>query len=405
MSIAGEASVEGAELSRQVEQILGEPVGFTDGWSINRIREDGAIDAYIPRQRLDVEGIPVDPLNVDRLIGLFNDYAKETGGTGQRDAIVVGHVRSEALYTLDGFHRYDVQGLRGVGIMHCTLEPNLTYEQVVQRRLEYANTHPEVEFPRQVELAQSIWERTAWSETIPNVLTAFRAVQEDYALDRASAADVPLIDSLPEDTYAEICEWVRTLAKSWGLSPKEIREKLSESEGFDRELMRFVYQRPGRPPAGRIGLGHIAVITETYPGEPDLQGIIVEEIIKHELTIPESRKLVDEIESGAPITAADARSIIMGIDVRSLKRQTRKKIGGTSRAARTEGRSLSIFSEEHARQLTIGEFLGMLDKTLPEVIEASEASPLSPSELDMALNLSLQLADLVAAAAERANRP
>src|SRR3989344_1110249 len=245
-------------LTGEVAELLGMPTEAIAGWDINRIREDGAIDANIPLDQMDVAGVPTDPKNVKRLVALFDERAAEVGGTGQRDPIVIGHVPGDGLYVLDGFHRHETQVLRGVTHLHSTVEPNLTYDQVVQRRLEYANTHTEIEFARQVDWVQSAWERTPWSDTIPSVLTAFRAHQDDYAEEETD--DVALIDSLEDDVYEQIRNWVATQSRAWNLTPRQIRENLAKVEMFDKELLPLVYKGPGQPPTGRIGLRHVEVI-------------------------------------------------------------------------------------------------------------------------------------------------
>lgn len=398
--MSAEVLTDTPEIYDQVEQLLGEAQGFTNGWIVNRIRDDQAVDAYIPIGKIDTGEIPVDPKNVERLLGLMIDYAKKSGGTGQRDPIVVGHVRGEALYTMDGFHRCAVQRARNIPLLHCTVEPNLTYEQVVNRRLEYANTHPEVEFARQVELVQSIWERTPWSAHLPNVLTAFRAVQDDYALDRSAAADASLIDKLPNDIYDAICAWVYDLSKTWGYTPKEIRDNLAKGEGFSPELMRLVYQRTGKPPVGRIGLSHVEVITEVYPGEEDIQKVLVDTIIRHELTIPQSRVLVETVESGSPLTDVDALGIIMDLNIRDLKAKSSVKNAKKTPSRNNNQGRISLFNPETARLLSADEFLKIISDTLPEVLATLEDDTPSREVIDSALNISLQLANFVAETAE-----
>lgn len=310
-------------LHQQVAGILDVHPDSIADWHINRIRDDGAIDAEVPLTTIDVEGVPTDPRNVEELIKRFDKYEQEVGGTGQRDAVVIGHVPGEAFYMVDGFHRHEVQTLRGKPALHATVEPNLTYEQVVKRRLEYARTHAEIEFARQVDWIQSAWERTPMSEQIPNVLTAFRAFQEDYA--HYKTDDVEQIDALSEQEYATVCEWVAQSSRDWGYTPREIRENLARAESFDPELMQLVYQKKGVPPEGRIGLGHVEAITETYPGEFDFQQEIVSMVIDHQLSVAQTKILIDKIEAHSPSTLANLQKVVKGIDISNIRAEGRTK--------------------------------------------------------------------------------
>ncbi len=311
------------ELREEAARLLRRPIEGIADWRIHRIREDGAIDAHVPLTDLTVMEVPIDPFNVERLIGLFNQRAKEAGGTGQRDAIVAGDVPGEKTYMLDGFHRHTVQRIRGEKWLHSTVEPNLTYEQVVKRQLEYANTHPEIEFARQLEMIQTVWERTPWSEQIPLVLTAFRACQDDYRLKGTS--DIGLIDSLSDDDYLAIREWVTSLCADWGYVPSEIRENLASVESFDPELMRLVYRKRRIPPVGRIGMAHVEEITKAYPYEYDMQRAVVDLVIAHELVPRETALLVKEINQLQALTGIEVAQVAKEINFLELKAKARKR--------------------------------------------------------------------------------
>ena len=360
------------------------------GWHINRVRDDGAVDAYVPICDLSVEGVPVDPLNVERLVKLFDKRAKEKGGTGQRDPIVVGHVPNEAFYVLDGFHRHAVQEIRGQSHLHATIELNLTYEQVVQRRLEYAATHPEVEFSRQIEWIQSAWQRTEWVEDIPNVLTAFRAIQEDYA--HAKTDDVELIDALTEAEYAQICTWVMRMSKEWGLAPAEIREKLASVESFDPELLPKVFKRKGPTPLGRISLQHVAVIKSTYPGEFDMQGAIVDIVATHGLSSQQTALLIDELEMQKPVSIEDLTKAAAGVDFIALKAQTRKSGNRIVRSGSVEGRDFPTVPTGQ----TVSQVLAYIRGQLSFITEEAMSGKLTAEDLDNALEVGVTLAELVA---------
>lgn len=312
-----EFEVDQSLIRRQVAEMLALDEEAIADWRIHRIRDDGLIDADIPLDCIDVQGVPVDEANVHRLMGLLDTYEAEVGGTGQRDAVVIGNVRGEAAYMVDGFHRHAAQTVRGKQYINAVVEPDLTYEQVVKRRIEYAHTHTEIEFARQVEWMQSVWERTDWAGQLPNVLTAFRAFQSDYALHKTD--DVALIDGLTDEDYQHIRHWVKTKSEEWGYTPAQIRERLALVESFDPELMKLVYQRKGTPPEGRIGLGHVEVITETYGGEFDMQKVIAEAIIAHGLTIAEAKLLIEKAESTGPISSEDLLEALSDVDIEELK--------------------------------------------------------------------------------------
>lgn len=368
-------------------------------WEINRVREDGAIDAYVPIGQLDVVDIPVDPVNVRRLVGLFDDRAAEVGGTGQRDPVVVGHVADEAFYMLDGFHRHHVQTLRQETHLHATVEPNLTYEQVVKRRLEYANTHPEIEFPRQVEMVQSIWDRTPWAELIPNVVTAFRAFQDDYAFE--GTEDVALIDALDEDTYQKVREWVSTVSREWGYTPAEIRENLARVENLDPDLVRLVYKKQGATPAGRINLQHAELITEAYGGEFDMQQAVAEIIIEQELTVAQTQRLLRVLEEDNPVYAEDIRETAEKIDFLGLKAKAKAATKGGRVVNRRNG---SDSSNTHAQvgAVVLGEgaprptVLSAIRQMLPEMQDRALSGEWDAEDVRDALEISLGLAEALA---------
>ncbi len=376
-------------LGDKVAQLLGVAPNELDGWQFNRIREDGAIDAYVPLEVVEVMDVPTDPRNIQRLIGLFDDRAKEVGGTGQRDPVVIGHVPSDAFYMLDGFHRHEVQTQRGESHLHATVEPNLTYEQVIKRRLEYAHTHPEIEFARQVEWMQSVWERTLWSETIPNVLTAFRAFQDDYAFDQTD--DIGQIDSLSEEVYQQIRKWVAEQSKEWGYTPLQIRESLARVESFDRDLMHLVYQKVGPPPAGRISLKHVEVITDTYPGEFDIQKAVVDFIIDRELNAAQTEVFINELEKDNPLGQEDVYESAQKFDFLQLKARSMKTKTTMSKTnRRTEG------SSDFEHDVEVTDIMEALRKSLPQLKKRVTEGVWNPTDTENALEITLALSEILA---------
>lgn len=383
-------------LAGEVAGLLGVTAKALAGWEINRIREDGAIDANIPLDQMDVAGVPTDPKNVKRLVGLFDERAEEVGGTGQRDPIVVGHVPGDGFYVLDGFHRHETQTQRSVSHLHSTVEPNLTYDQVVQRRLEYAHTHPEIEFARQVEWVQSAWDRTQWSETMPSVLTAFRAFQDDYA--EEETPDVEVIDNLEEDVYEQVRTWVATQSRAWGLTPRQIRENLAKVEMFNRDLLPLVYKGPGQAPAGRIGLSHVEVITGTYAGEVDIQQAVVDLVVNERLNAGQTASMIRQIEDSAPMTPADVRKAAKKIDFVELKgTKERSRPAGFGNVS--SGR-VAVRAEVEVEP-TVSAMLSDMRGRLPEIQADAEEGNWGAKDKDNALEISLVFAEILAQATEQ----
>lgn len=347
-------------LHREVATTFGVELTELAGWHINRIRPDGAIDAEVPLASIDVDAVPTDPENIERLIGLFDEYAEEAGGTGQRDAVVIAHVPGEGFFMVDGFHRHGVQTQRGEPRLNGVVEPNRTYEQVVKRQLEYARKHPEVEFARQVEWMQSVWDRSELSEQIPNVLTAFRAFQDTYADNKTD--DVELIDALSDADYEAVREWVKEKSQEWGYTPKQIREKLARAESFDPELMQLVYQKKGNPPEGRIGLGHVEAVTEIYGYEFEIQKEVVQLVVEHQLTVAQTQLLIGKIENHSPATAAQVRKIAKSIDIRAIRAESR--IRGTG------GKPVNA-SLAQARKASDQDLLGVVRERLDSMSTAA----------------------------------
>lgn len=371
-----------------VADLLGIDIHEIAEWQINRIRDDGAIDAYIPLSNLNVEGVPTDPANVKRLVKLFNDRAKEIGeGTGQRDPIVVGHVPGDGFYVLDGFHRHEVQRQRSVTYLHATIEPNLTFEQVVQRRLEYANTHPEIEFARQVEWVQSAWDRTPWSEYIPNVLTAFRAFEDDYFFDGTD--DVTLIDSLDDVTYENIRNWIAVQCKVWGYTPKEIRDNLTKVDLFNRDLLHLIYKGKGYPPLGRIGLQHVRAILDVYSGETDMHEAVVSIILKYKLTVAQTQEFIKQVERRSPLTGEDlirASHSINFAEIKNISNSRKKRLGfGVIHSAR----------ENESEAMNVQELLKEIKDVLPALQNDAHSRKWSTAETNTALDIAVVFAEIV----------
>lgn len=386
-----EASFERFEqpLTKEAARLLGVPFFELVDWQVNRIREDGAIDAYVPLEIVDVANVPTDPRNVKRLVNLFEERAEEVGGTGQRDPVVIGHVPGDAFYMLDGFHRHEVQLQRGQSHLHATVEPSLTYEQVVKRRLEYAHTHPEVEFARQVEWMQSVWEKTPWSETVPNILTAFRAFQDDYAYDHTD--DIELIDSLSEDMFQQIRRWVSEQSKEWGYTPAQIRENLAKVESFDPSLMSLVYQKVGPPPAGRISLKHVEVITATYPGEFDLQKAVADIIVDRELSVVHTEALISALEHDNPVTPQDVYESAQKVDFLRLKARSVKPKPSTTNTSKRNGVAADLPPDLDASGV-----MAAMRKLLPQIKKRASNGLWGAGEKEDALEIAVTLSEILA---------
>lgn len=310
-----------------VAEKIQEPAEDLSAWKINRIRDDGAVDLYLPHEQIDSEGVPLDEGNIEYLIDLFDERAAETGGSGQRDAVVAGHVIGRGVMMLDGFHRKEVQSRRGVDYLHVTLELGLTYEDVVRRRLEYAKTHPEILFSRQVAWVQEVWEETEWCELIPNVLTAFRAFDESYSFGNGS--DVEQIESLNDEQFYAIRRWVKDKSSEWGYSPLEIRENLARVEGVDPELIHLVVNQRGKPPEGKIGLSQLDVVRKTFPGEGDLQLAFANLIIQYQLTIAGCEALADILIDANVMFGDDVIKAVEGVDLTRIGKTKQKGSGRT----------------------------------------------------------------------------
>lgn len=386
----------------EVAAILGEPVRALGGWVINRVREDGVIDAHIPLGQLDVSGVPLDLENVKRLVGLFDERAAEVGGTGQRDAVVVGHVQRDGFYMLDGFHRHETQTRRGVPLLHSTVEPKITYDQVVQRRLEYAHDHPEIEFAREVEWVQGAWERTPWHELMPDAITAFRALKKDYADE--GTEDVALLDSLSEEEFQQVREWVTTQSAAWGYTPRQIREKLAHVEFFAKDLVPLIYRGAGLPPTGRIALTTVDAITETYAGEYQIQGAVVSLVLKHGLNAPQTRVLISKLEDQNVLSAAAVRRVAKSIDFDRIKASSRASRETTSRPGfGVYSRGISGAREAHEDE-TVGETLSYVRGLLPNIQADAESGNWGRKEINDALEISVVLAETVAKVSKTKSR-
>lgn len=379
------------QLRYTVAEFMGVTYEAVGRWHINRIREDGAIDAYLPLDEIQVAGVPTDPGNVNYLVRLLDERTKEVGGSGQRDPVVIGHVPGEGLYMLDGFHRHEAQTIREQTHLHATVEIGLTYEQVVNRRLEYARVHTEVEFARQVEWMQSVWDRTPWCTQIPNVLTAFRAFQEDYALYRTQ--DVPLIDALSDTEYDQICQWVSARSKEWGYTAAEIRKNLARVESFDKGMMHLVWQKNGVPPAGRIGIQHVELLSKVYGGEFDLQQAVVKIIIENELTVAQAEELVRILEQGNPVYATDIDLIARDIDFLALKLIKAKKASQKKNGRHYNPSSLD---REALGNLSVSDALASIRVQLPRIADEIISGNPSKEDVDHALEISLTLTEAVA---------
>lgn len=364
-----------------------------EGWEINRVREDGAIDALVPLSQIDITGVPTDPRNTARLIELFDERAAEVGGTGQRDPVVVGHVPGETFYMLDGFHRHETQTSRGVTYLHATVETGLTYEEVVKRRLEYAYTHPEIEFARQVEWMQSVWERTPWAEDVPNVLTAFRAFGDDFEFELTDDSD--LLRGLDQEIYKQISEWVQTQSKEWNYTPTQIRENLARVESFDRGLMHLVYKGKGAPRVGRISLKHVDAITATYPGEFDLQRSVVNLVIGYDLSVAQTEELIKKLEEDDPVYPDDIQRTAQQIDFLGLKkvRTVRRRLGRD-----TNTRVPTAFEERPTPEI-----LQVIREMLPEIQASAFSGEWGAEDVDNAMEITMVLSETLAQLVSRPN--
>ncbi len=372
------------DLIAEAVSIFGVAPAELAGWDIWRIRNDGLIEATVPLDQIQTEGVPTDPRNVEELVKDLDKTAKQRGGTGQRDPAVVCHVPGEGFFLVDGFHRHQAQLQRGEESLLVTVEPNQVFDTVVARRLYYAKNHTEIEFARQVEWMQENWDRTEWKSILPNVLTAFRAADVEYFADEPT--ERALIDGLSDEQFEGVSEWVRTKSKEWGYTPKQIREKLAKAEGFDPELMQLVYQKQGKPPEGRIGLGHVEVISEVYPGEYDLQAIIVDFVTGHGFSVPFTRLVLEQVERHNTSSPKKLKQAIAKINIRELRTSSQSRSNGGGGGGGTS-------FDSGAKHLTIPE---LLDTAVAKIKERRVSRGFSEYELRVLGDVAFQLTDVLA---------
>lgn len=354
------AGGEGSWLAEEITQKL----------IINRIRDDGAIDAYVPLGEIDTGNVPIDPGNLKIVKDLLEERSRETGGTGQRDPVVIGYVQREGLFLLDGYHRYAAQEERGIDKLHATVELMPRFDDVVKRRLEYARTHKKIAFARQVGWIQELWDRTDWSEQIPNVISAFRACRDDYAFDRSE--DVALIDSLSDKDFSSVRNWLREHCDEWSLGINDFFEELKTVEGISSNLVPLIFSQAGKVPPGRIGRSSAEAVVEVYPGEYDIQEAVVKRIIDHKLSKDQVKTFLDYLENNTPLSAEDVDRLSAAIDFNRLS--TAKKFQTNHRRNR--------ISQQRMETMNAIDVVQMLRHIISELHDASVSNTLTDGDLD-----------------------
>lgn len=301
------------------------------GWEFHFYDEtNGTFIADMPLGAVDTNDMPTDPERIDEVHDLLEEAETLEGGTGQRDACVVCHVKDEGFFLVDGFHRHKVQTARGKTSLRVKIIPNCSYDDVTRLQVEYTRKqHKPIEFSRIVDIMQKNWLRTEWAGDapgkLPTVLLAFNSTDPDYWAE--DPEDQRRLEAVEPDTQEEIDEWVAVKSEEWGYSPAKLRENLALADGLAPDLVqRTLVGR--RLPEGYLRPSHGVVIAKFFPGDYVLQRAMFDVAASEQLSIGATELVAREVEDAA--TPKALFKAVGSLDLTAIKAQARAAKKGQS---------------------------------------------------------------------------
>lgn len=327
------------------------------------VRENGAVVGQIPFELIDTTEVPLRELHVNHIKGLIDESAERFGGDGQDQPLETGMIPGvDLLKIADGFHRSKAQQRRGMtevfaGVLRSSWDD--LYNSRIPNALNSFD-HKAIRFARVVIWMNEIWELTGFPEHMTLEQAALLAGMG------GSGAGLKVTPDVREASN----EWIGSHSNAWNLAPMTIHSHVKIASDVDPELISVTQERQRGDEITGPNQEMIKVLSEQIPKNYELQQMVVDAAVDHQLDPRRVRALCEHIKNAK--TNGQAAEVIATIDWDELEPANKSK--GTARLSRySDPRTAG----ERVLEQSIAEIQSALERA--EAIAAS-GEPLTPEQ-------------------------
>lgn len=327
------------------------------------VRDNGAVVGQIPFELIDTTEVPLRESHVNHIKGLIDESAERFGGDGQDQPLETGMIPGvDLLKIADGFHRSKAQQRRGMtevfaGVLRSSWDD--LYNSRIPNALNSFD-HKAIRFARVVIWMNEIWELTGFPEHMTLEQAALLAGMG------GSGAGLKITPDVREASN----EWIGSHSNAWNLAPMTIHSHVKIASDVDPELISVTQERQRGDEITGPNQEMIKVLSEQIPKNYELQQMVVDAAVDHQLDPRRVRALCEHIKNAK--TNGQAAEVIATIDWDELEPANKAK--GTARISRySDPRTAG----ERVLEQTTLEIQSALERA--EAIAAS-GEPLTPEQ-------------------------
>lgn len=272
------------------------------GIQIIGIREGGLVDCWVPVERIDNEEVPVHESWAQSLASQMDREAESSGGTGQYTPITLGLIEGEeTLKIMDGFHRSAALKLKGEELVYSTVK--LTdWDGLFDMRIFTAKDHAHVRFSRVVQWIREVWEFSGLADKL--------SVEQALLLYRFESSGTKL--GLAAEEVEQSKAWVARKEKQWDMPAMTFHAYLKIAEHVDPQLVHATRDKTDSNALKAPTQAILKAFSEKLPDKFDLQNLVMQAAMAHNLKAPEVKALCTTIKDCADL--GEATKIIANIN-------------------------------------------------------------------------------------------
>ncbi len=265
------------------------------GVEILAIRDTGEVICMMPLDRIDHEEVLVKTEWAASL-------ARQMQKAGQKSTITLAVIEGEPLAKIgDGFHREAGLLINGYPSAFASVE-YMDWNALYDHRIITAKDHVHVRFSRVVEWMGKVWEHSGLADK----MTIEQAVLL-YTFDNPGSK----LGLDPVDVEAAK-EWVARKEEQWEMSAMTFHGYLVTAQNVDPQLVHSTREKRHGKALEAPTQSIIKVFSQMLPNQFELQNLVMQAAMAHNLKSPEVRALCRSVARCD--TVEDATRLIVGID-------------------------------------------------------------------------------------------
>ena len=283
----------------RIDTLLSSPL--IERTKVTGTREGGIVDCWVPIELIDHEEVPVKEEWARSLANEMLEISKTRGGTGQLSPVIFGLIKGEnSLKIMDGFHRDAALKINGEERIYAAVQ--LTdWDGLYDVRIFTAKDHAHVRFSRVVQWIREVWAYSGLDDrmTLEQAILLYRFGRGGEKL------------GLSPDDVGAASVWVARKEQQWDMAAMTIHGHLKVAETVDPKLVHSAREKKKSDALEAPTQVILRMFADQIPNNFDLQNLVMEQAMAHNLTGPEVRSLCSSVTGR---NLEEAQAVMANID-------------------------------------------------------------------------------------------